>query len=84
MGYLQLQRVVQIAGAGQHLRRSMRRQTKLVRDRRIRAYGELIEHRAVFQQIDVETATDFDSGATTLRMFGVTQVGGVVSGHVQY
>lgn len=27
----------------------------------------------VFQQIDVEESTDYSNGATTLRMFGVTE-----------
>lgn len=46
--------------------------------------GELMEHSAVFQQIDVEEATDFGSGTTTLRMFGVTQVRVAYTGHVRY
>ncbi|KAF7973956.1 hypothetical protein HWV62_13918 [Athelia sp. TMB] len=36
----------------------------------------------VFQQIDVEEATDFGSGTTTLRMFGVTQEGHSVLAHI--
>ncbi|KZP26619.1 delta DNA polymerase [Athelia psychrophila] len=36
----------------------------------------------VFQQIDVEEATDYGSGETTLRMFGVTQDGHSVLAHI--
>jgi len=34
----------------------------------------MVSHRAVFQQIDIDQATDSSNGAIVLRLFGVTEV----------